>query len=285
MELKNIVLGQWDGAGDGWQASLPLRAYDSTEIVVDAQGLRFATPTFLLRLRSFVEWHLGEGRTVRVLRPANANVANYMARMHLGDGLPDGMFDLPEIRERDRSEVLIPVTRLLSAQDVDRFNEEVAPVIRAHADDVAVLEEAISMAIAELCGNGVEHGANSLGCYAAVQRYPAKRKTVLAIGDLGCGIPANIRRCFPEIESDPAALEHALQEGVTTTGKTSRGQGFYWVMDAAQQSHIRSANLDVRAGRGHVSRTFAPGGPVAATTADAPNKRGTWATLELGPKS
>lgn len=283
--MKIIVLGQWDGAGDGWRARLPLRAYSSAKVVVDARSLRFATPTFLLRLRSFVEWHLDEGRTVRVLRPSNSNVANYMARMHLGEGLPDETFDLPAIRERDRSEVLIPVTRLTTAQDVDRFNEEVAPVIRAQVNDVAVLEEALSMAIAELCGNGVEHGANPLGCYAALQRYPTKRKTVLAIGDLGCGIPTNIRRCFPEIGGDSAALAHALEEGVTTTGRTSRGQGFYWVMDAAQQSHIRFANLDVRAGRGRISRTFATKGSVDTTTTTAPNKRGTWVTLELGPKN
>lgn len=283
--MKKIKLRQWDGSGDGWEASLPLTSYESSEVVVDAGSLRFATPTFLIRLRSFVEWHLGEGRTVRVLRPASADVANYMARMHIDHELPAGTFDLPRVRERDRSEILIPVTRLHTAQDVDRFNEEVAPVIRAHADDdVAVLEEAISMAIAELCGNGVEHGANPLGCYAAVQRYSAKRRTVLAIGDLGCGITANIRRCFPEIEDDPAALEHALQEGVTTTGRASRGQGFYWVMDAARQSHIRFANLDVRAGRGRVSKRVRTGGSITTTAESAPNKRGTWATLELGPR-
>jgi anti-sigma regulatory factor (Ser/Thr protein kinase) len=139
------------------------------------------------------------------------------------------------------------------------------------------------MAISELCGNAVEHGENPLGCYVAAQRY--KTHTVLAVGDLGCGIPTRIRDHFRGVEGDPAALELALREGVTTTGRSSRGQGFYWVMEEAAQSHVRRAKLDIRAGRGHLARVLDWRGQMKTTAKAAPNKIGTWVTVELGPKS
>lgn len=282
--MERIGLGPWDGARDGWRASLPLTD-DADAIEVDASRLRFATPTFLIRLRSFIDWHIAAGHHVCVTRPQNHHVANYMARMRVGVGLPVDVVDLPKVREHDASEVLVPVTQLRYATDVETFNEEVSPVIRAHVTDVAVLDAALSMAIAELCGNAVEHGANPHGCYVAVQRYPALRKTVLAIGDLGCGIPQSIRACFTDIGSDPAALEHALEEGVTTTGESSRGQGFYWVMDAARHSYIRYAALDVRAGRGRVCRNLDRQGRLTTLSETASERIGTWVTFEMGPKA
>jgi len=217
--------------------------------------------------------------------PTDTNVRNYMARMRIGDGLPSQSFvDLPSVRERDAGDVLVPVTRLTTAQDVDRFNEDVAPVFAEQTKDVAVLQDALSMAISELCGNAVEHGRNDLGCYVAVQRYPSKKKTVMAVGDLGRGIPAVIRGHFSDIQSDRDALRHALQEGVTTTGERSRGRGFYWVMDTARESHVRTANLDIRAGRARVTRRLQTGGGLRTETSEAPNKMGTWVTFELGPR-
>jgi anti-sigma regulatory factor (Ser/Thr protein kinase) len=286
MAVRTIELAARDGSGDGWTAKLLLRRYAERELVVDATRLLFATPTFLLRLRSFVDWHCSKGRAVRLLGPRDPAVGNYMARMRMGSELPDNAsVDLPVVREHEQGDVLVPITRLQTAQDVDRFNEEVAPVISAQVEDVAVLEDALSMAIGELCGNAVEHGRNPLGCYVAVQRYSRSRKTVLAIGDLGQGVPKRIRSCFPEVETDPEALKHALREGVTTTGQPSRGLGFYWVMDAARESGVRSAKLDIRAGRARVVRRLSTRASMSTSATAAPNKIGTWVTFELGPKA
>jgi hypothetical protein len=188
------------------------------------------------------------------------------------------------VREHDRSDVLVPITQRRTADDVDRFNEQVSPILQAHVEDVAVLENALAMAISELCGNAVEHGVNSLGCYVAVQRYPTKPTTVLSVGDLGCGIPHRIRAHFEHVRTDPEAIEYALEEGVTTTGRSTRGNGFYWVFEAAAGARIRFARLDVRAARGQLCRTLDVAGNLSTTMGSAPNKRGTWVTFELGPK-
>lgn len=283
---RTVLLNPADGAGDGWRGNLPLRNWAERDVIVDARRLRFGSPTFLLRLRSFVDWHRLNGRDVRVLSPTGTAAANYLARMHIAAGLPPDVFaDLPQVHEQDRGNVLVPITQLLDARDVDGFNEALLPIIQDNVDDVAVLEDAISMAIAELCGNAVDHGRNDLGCYVAAQRYVGKRftRTVIAIGDLGQGIPRHMRRRHgsrPDID----AVRHAMEEGVSGTSDPNRGNGFYWVMDAIQQSRLRMARLQVRAGRAKVLRSTGETGAIRTTSSAVANKRGTWITLELGPR-
>jgi hypothetical protein len=278
---RTIRLGAWDGARDGWRGALPLRDFDEQQLIVDATSLRSVTPTFLLRLRTFVEWHRLCGRAVLVRCPRNQNVANYLARMRIGTGLPDTLFEgLPSVREHDRRDVLIPVTQLHEPGDVDRFTETLYTLLHGENDDVATLEEPISMAVSELCGNAIEHGENPLGCYVAAQRYASR--VVLAIGDLGCGVPAHMRRHHPALGDDARVLERALEEGVSGTGDPHRGLGFHWVIEAARQARVPHARLEVRAGEGSVERRLSGSGSVTTATSTAAPKRGTWVTFEIG---
>lgn len=189
-EVAKRRLLQWDGASDGWAGSLPLKRHEHG-VEIDASALRFAVPTFLLRLRAFVEWHLAQGHSVVVKCPANREVAKYMARMEIDQGLPDGVFEgLPATRTKTRSDVLIPICQLHDADDVEELGEKLKPLMLGHSDDVAIFADAMHMAASELCGNAVEHGRNPIGCYVAAQRYERPhRRTVLALGDLGVGIP------------------------------------------------------------------------------------------------
>jgi len=285
MDGKVRVLGQWSGAKDGWGCNLSLRAEEKA-VVVDATGVRFAVPTFLLRLRAFVEWHLLKGHSVTVLAPRNEAVARYMARMGIADGLPDGVFiDLPDVAFDGDSDVLIPIRQLHQPTDVDELGEKLVPLFAGHSDDVAVFANAMHMATSELCGNAVEHGANPLGCYMAAQRYERpSRRTVLALGDLGDGIPKRMQSQFPKLAGDRTALKEAVKHGVTSTGDKHRGNGFHWVMEEARASLMREARLDIRSGRAQLlqeAKTNEPG--LKTQTFPAPFKMGTWVTFELGP--
>jgi hypothetical protein len=279
-------LSQWAGARDGWQCGLPLKHYEDA-VVVDARALRFAVPTFLLRLRAFVEWHLERDHSVAVLPPVSRDVATYMARMGISTGLPEDTFrGLPALGKPGDSDVLIPITQLREFQEVDELGEQVYQLFMGHADDeVAVFASTMHMAASELCANAVEHGANPLGCYVAAQRYERPhRRTVLALGDLGVGIPGHMRRRFPELRGDRTALRKALKEGVTATGKDERGIGFTSVIEEAMASQMRYATLDIHSGKAQLQQFVAPdGAPPAIKTLTAPNKIGTWLTFEIGP--
>lgn len=280
-------LRQWDGSKDGWQANLPLKAYED-DITIDARSLRFAVPTFLLRLRAFIDWHLGLGHNVTVLAPTNPAVAGYMAQMGVDAGLPPGVLvGLPQINDPGSSDVLIPLTQLREFNEVDELGEQVFQLFMGHsADEVSVFASAMHMAVSELCANGVEHGANEHGCYVAAQRYERPhRRTVLALGDLGVGIPTHMRKRFPGLRGDRTALREALKEGVTATGKDERGIGFTSVVEEAMASQMRYATLDIHSGTGQLQQLVFPDEQPEIFTAEAPNKIGTWMTFEIGPKS
>jgi hypothetical protein len=280
-------LRQWDGSKDGWQANLPLKHYEEN-IVLDARTLRFAVPTFLLRLRAFIDWHLGRGHNVTVLAPTNPAVATYTARMGIDTGLPPGVFaGLPRVNAPGDSDVLIPITQLREFQEVDELGEQVFQLFMGHsADEVSVFASAMHMAVSELCANGVEHGANEHGCYVAAQRYERPhRRTVLALGDLGVGIPTHMRKRFPKLRGDRTALREALKEGVTATGKDERGIGFTSVIEEAMASQMRYATLDIHSGTAQLLQAVFPNEQPGIATADAPNKLGTWMTFEIGPST
>lgn len=280
-------LGQWDGAKDGWAGLLPLKHYEK-DVVLDASALRFAVPTFLLRLRAFVEWHLNRGHSVTVIAPTNQVVAAYMARMGIAVGLPKGIFvGLPALSDPAESDVLIPVTQLREFQEVDELGEQVFQLFLAHhSEDVAAFASAMHMAVSELCANAVEHGANPCGCYVAAQRYERpQRRTILAIGDLGIGIPEHMRKQFPDLRGDRTALREALKEGVTATGKRERGIGFTSVVEEAMASQMRYATLDIHSGKAQLQQLVSPEGEPNVSTSIAPNKIGTWLTFEIGPRS
>jgi hypothetical protein len=285
---KTIKLDRWDGSGDGWKASLPLRQdWGDGRVTVDASALTFVTPTFLLRLRAFVDYNLRSGREILVKAPTNREVANYLSRMGIAVGVPEDVFcDLPSVRKRDQSAVLVPITRLHSPMDVEVTGDELYRLFQGHADDeVAVFADALQEAFTELCNNGVEHGTNPLGTYLAAQRYRGRSpKTVLTIGDLGMGVPAHMRQVFDD-SSDRRLLRKALEEEVSGTGSSERGNGIPSVLEEAQSSRISYARLEIRSGRASLHHYVHRNGTARTNTFAGGFKKGTWICFELGPPS
>ena len=283
---KRITLSRWAGSNDGWNEPLPLRKDWAVEsIVVDASALSFVVPTFLLRLRAFVDFNLSCGRRVEIVAPRNRHVANYLSRMQIAAGLSPNVFtDLPSVRPSERGDVLVPITCLKSDLDVEEMGAQLYTLFQGHSeDDVAVFADALQEGFTELCGNGVEHGQNDLGCYLAAQRYGgANRRTVLAMGDLGIGVPAHMRRVYGD-ESDRRMLRKALEEGATGTGDSHRGNGIPSVLEEARNARIRHALLEIHSGRAVLKHRLGRGGAGKTTTTVASNKLGTWICFELGP--
>lgn len=285
---KVVRLGRWAGSGDGWKANLPLRRdWAASRVVVDATALSFVVPTFLLRLRAFIDYNLAVGREVVVTSPGSTNVANYLARMGVDAGLPESVFpDLPSVKSSDQSGVLLPITSVRTGTEVDQVVSDLYPILMSAGEFTDLMSEAIS----ELCGNGVEHGVermkSDLPCYVAAQTYGgATPRTVLSIGDLGMGVPKHMRQAYPGL-SDRQALRLALEEGKSGTGEGykdggHRGIGFTSVAEEAQAAAIRSASLDLRSGDASLQQRVLRHRETTITTAKAPFKQGTWICYEL----
>src|SRR5262249_27660251 len=80
----------------------------------------------------------------------------------------------------------------------------------------------------ELAENAVAHsrrlspGAPVVGYYMG-QRMPNKRTTFLVVAAAGGGLPATMRREFPELVDDVPAIRHALRPGVSGDGGGGNG--------------------------------------------------------------
>lgn len=245
-------------------------------------------PTFLLRLRTFVDWHIAEGREAVVLGPKDFNVGCYLARMRIDRGLPAGTFpELPHVAEHDQRDVLVPITRLRELTEVDALAEDLSQLVYAQGSDLAFLADAIHMGFSELCANAVEHGDSPHGCYVAAQRYARpKPHSMLAVGDLGIGIPNHVRRLNPDLTPDQRAIEEATKPGISGAqieGGTPRGYGFHHVFEEARAAAaLRYAKLEIRSCKGLYRANLNARGELRGQRNASGNKRGSWVSLELG---
>jgi hypothetical protein len=77
-DVKRLQLPPFAGSGDDWGGSMPLNHSYPEAIVLDARAIQFVVPTFLLRVRTFIDWHRAEGRDVKVIPPSRAGVRSYL---------------------------------------------------------------------------------------------------------------------------------------------------------------------------------------------------------------
>jgi hypothetical protein len=88
----------------------------------------------------------------------------------------------------------------------------------------------------ELAENTLAHSRRlnpnrSIRGYFMVQRFPNTRRTAIAVGDVGDGIPATMRASFPDLTDDVSALWEALEPGIS--GDEGGGNGLFLAREAA----------------------------------------------------
>jgi hypothetical protein len=271
---------------------LPLRPAkkNAHPLPLDLSNLNFVDPLFLVRLRAFLDWHAGRGHEIVVERPKSAHVRNYLARMGVCDQLPAGCtFDVGQVAAKPHPDVLIPLTHMHNRNDATALDEAVADLLGAQfTGKLARCGDAFTMTIGEICDNAVSHGASEHGVYVAAQRYQSKR-CVLAIGDLGIGIPKHLRRQHPHLTDDGDAIAEATKQGVTGVPGAEaqhRGNGYYHVVDEMQTTQIPSGLLRVWSGYGRFSLAMTDGRQTMRRGWSTDDERtcGTWVRLELATK-
>ncbi|MEN2009843.1 hypothetical protein AAJL88_03090 [Staphylococcus hominis] len=79
----------------------------------------------------------------------------------------------------------------------------------------------------ELFNNTRDHSDKDYCCTYS-QHYPNRKKIEISISDFGVGIPNNVKKRAPHIQSDSQRIEEALKRGFTTkTNPHNRGEGLY----------------------------------------------------------
>jgi anti-sigma regulatory factor (Ser/Thr protein kinase) len=274
--VQSVELRLPRGAGSrdhGYAAELDADLRDAEEVVLDAGDLVGLHPLFAVRLALWIERQRQARRNVEVKEPRDGATGRCFRAFRLENDIGG----VEEALVEDDADVVIRPTRLKELTEVDELADRLLQPLVDHFDDVAVVRDAVLMAISELCQNAVEHGASDAGCVVAASRgeVDGMSQIMLGIGDYGIGIPEHIRRTHPDFVVDEHAIGQALEEGVSGTRQPHRGNGFTWVLRETLASAASSAEMFIRAGQGAFQREI-----VDARVKDhgwkTPATQGTW---------
>jgi hypothetical protein len=251
--------------------------------VLDLSALDFAGPHLVTRVAAWLDLQARFDRAVTVVPPRDQRVANYLSRVGLADNLPDACdFPLCSVRARDRRDALLELTRVRSPDEIDDMALRLGRLLGAHfAGPFASIVRAMVLSLQELCDNATTHGESDLGAYVAAQRYQSSR-CILAIGDLGVGIPEHIRRTHRGLDRDGAAIAHATRPGATGTHDDDRGDGYRAMLATVRRGRVPATDLAIWSGTGrHRVQLRGAGTGETRTLDDAPVTAGTWIALEM----
>lgn len=249
MELR---LSRAAGSRDhGYAGELGADLQSAKEATLDAGGLVGLHPLFAVRLALWMERQRQTGCTIEVKEPKHEATRRCFRAFRLEEGI--GGVDDALVGDGD---VIVRPTRLSELTQVDELADKLLQPLIDQFDDVAIVRDAVLMAISELCQNAVEHGASDAGCVVAASRgeVDGLSRIMLGIGDRGIGIPEHIRQTHPDFVVDEHAIGQALQEGMSGTRRPHRGNGFTWVLRETLSSAASSAEMFIRAGRGAFRR-------------------------------
>lgn len=266
-------IGARGGADGGWRGDFPLDHELPDEITVDCQRLRLPIhPMFFIRLRVFVDWHRAEGRKVEILPPTDPLAEQVFEEMEADSGG----------HSNNEDDAVVAVSRLQEFDQVEAISARTKEILEYQLTDVSTLGEATFMAVSELCGNAIDHGANPLGAYVAVRRVSEPRRQVsVAISDLGVGIPEHIRQRYPEWSDDGWAIAHATDERITGTGDPHRGFGFSSILESALTTSLHAAQMNLLSANGFCRIQVVQEQRKVEVFPAPRYRRGTWITYDL----
>jgi len=123
----------------------------------------------------------------------------------------------------------VPATHFSNGEEQQRAVNRIVNAILGAIPDLNRKElSALEWSINEITDNVLNHSQSPIGGLVQVSTFQRTRKRVeYIVADAGVGIPNTLRTTRPELNSDAAALEQAIREGVTRDKNVGQGNGLY----------------------------------------------------------
>jgi hypothetical protein len=264
----------------GWAERVPLDG-EPIPLRLDIQELDQLDPPLLLRLAALLDRHQDSGCRLDVQMPRSVATRRQLALMQVD--CDSELLGPPEATEVSDPPGFLPVVRFSVPEEVDSLAVGLQEMLNEHfAGALRPFAQPLFVALSELCENATTHGENPLGAFVAANRDSGGR-CILAIGDLGVGIPAHIRRALPGAGDDGSAIDQAMRTGVSGAG-SDRGGGYSGLFAAIEESKAPIARLRVWSAAGRMTATFRHGRLIHKEGRRVPHHTdGTWVSLELLP--
>lgn len=245
---------------------------------VDLHSCIFVDTFSLVTLLTIMTLGNEAGWELKLRLPSSTGACTYFARMRFFDLLPDDInMDKEPPSVSEHAITLVPLTKL----DINAGEYGIEQLCNFTYPQLPLeLAEDFTSALAEIGSNVVQHSQATVG-FVAGQRFEKPfqgrqpPRLQLVVGDAGVGIRQSLLEARPEVAeiSDLAAIELALQPGVTSKPGVHSGVGLTTVKEYAEAFggilRIRSGNGTIVLRRGH-SRGF-----------EVPGLQGTIVSVEL----
>jgi anti-sigma regulatory factor (Ser/Thr protein kinase) len=233
---------------------------EPTPFQLDLSGLAFASPASLATLVASVLDGLDRGVIApgTYVPPRNRLVARYLDRIDFNRLLTGA--DISSEHNRRPPAGFRPVQGFTCEADLDELAESLA---MAATEAMAVTGRdrlAVSIAIAEIAKNVLDHAESGVGGFAIAQRSRSRKEFEIAVADAGIGISGSLRKnlAYADVATDSDAITKALALGVTASpGDNNRGIGLSAIRELLQEN---GGTLLIRSGSGaveHGPSTFA----------------------------
>jgi hypothetical protein len=259
-----------------FQRALSTIERSQDEIVVAATSIQFATPMAVCGLRATLDAAAAVASRVVLACPAIPDVHRYLTRVDVYADLPPNVemdASLPILVRRERDERLIELVRVRNADDVEALMDRVSRVAGAQLQR-AETAIACATAIGAATENVIDHAQSPIGALVCAQRYSAVGLEI-AVVDLGLGIPVTLAGNPRHADmTDLAALELALQDGISSSTERGRGAGLAGLLKGV--ASVGNATLRLAAGRGELVISWKDGRELRYRTIPNYAVRGTW---------
>ena len=234
-----------------WGERVPLEAV-AGGVTIDLGAVRFAAPTLALRLAASEAVHEAAGEPFKLVPPDDPRVRGYLARAGLAK-------QMGIERPSEAADVLVPITRIEAcSEEVEATVKELQDATVSLPQNLAGSKEALVLALSELGGNACSHGQNPHGTFVLAQRLGPSH-LVLAVGDVGVGIPAHLGAALGadgQVQ-EGRLIAKALEPGVTgvrdAPPEEKRGSGLPRLLETIRDLSMPAAELCIWSGVGRVN--------------------------------
>jgi hypothetical protein len=206
----------------------------------------FIEPTMALRLAAAAQRHAAADEPLLIDPLPAPKACSYLERIGLG-GLMES-----EIRPGG-ADVLIPVTHIAHTDELNPLGEKLELSLHKHLPQrFHRLGSQLKRAYSELGDNACTHGESEHGTFLLLQRY-GRDQVLLAVGDLGIGIPRHISTAIPGLggKDDGRRIAEALRQGMSGGGD-ERGDGLARIVAAIRRAEFAESELRIWSGAGRV---------------------------------
>lgn len=218
--------------------------FNSARPVFDLTQIRLITSAALVQLTSacFALSNLGHKPVILV---DDTSVRFYLIRSGFVDAVGGIVSFRPAFSDSERNSsgvspgsnpLLIEVTKIQDYKDVVDVMNRFLDVLISHLLYPSQEAYRVATIVSEIFQNTYDHNDNSCG-FAAMQVYGHDSMRFLEVGvtDYGYGFAATLAKNQKNgpINSDLAAIHFALQQGTSEYDDPTRGNGLYYLCDAA----------------------------------------------------